>query len=93
MQRSQVNFQMERLTFEPLPSAGRRAVFPGANPRGSHAPLCAKNAVSSRHRRGPAWALRASAAGPDGASLTLRFSPQCSLPNVYRKMIRAFWDM
>jgi len=46
----------------------------------------------------PLWprcppALRASAAGPEGASLTLRFSPQCSLPNLYRKMIRAFRDM
>ena len=46
-----------------------------------------------RHRRGPASALRASAAGPDGASLTLRFSPQCSLPNFCIKMIRALRDM
>jgi len=91
-QRSQVNFQIERWTRN-LCRAGRRAVFPRANPSGRHAPLCAKNAVSSRHPRGPAPALRAFAAGPEGASLTLRFSPQCSLQILYWNMIRAFRDM
>ena len=33
----------------------------------------------SRHPWGPAPALRASVAGPEGAEMTLRFSPQCSL--------------
>jgi len=40
---------------------GACAVFPGANPRGSHAPLCAKK---PRHPRGPAPALRAYARAP-----------------------------
>jgi len=69
------------------------SVSPQKSPKTLHARLCAKHAVSSRHTRGPAPALRASAGGPEGAALTLRLSPQCSLPNVYKKMIHAFRDM
>jgi len=47
------------------------------------------------HKKSQALSGRAAirACGPEGASLTLRYLPQCSLPNLYRKMTRAFRDM